>query len=133
MGKVYVKENETETQALERKKKEYLAFIVRHMQIFCPKEVVDTFSAPTFEEFAKRGVELLQEHKDSTKVNLKLIPDADLEYSTFPNFPSYIEKHVEGEEPKLKFSQWEVDNRLKPYEVKKGLATENSSSLGDLV
>ena len=103
------------------------------MQIFCPKEIVDTFSANTFEDFAKRGVELLNEHKNSTKVNLKLIPDADLEYSTFPNFPSYIEKYVEGEEPKLKFSQWEVDNRLKPYEVKRRLATENSSSLGDLV
>jgi len=48
-------------------------------------------------------------------VNLKLLPDAEGKYSEFSNgrFPDYIEEYVEGAEPKLKYTDWELENRFK--------------------
>lgn len=126
LSKVYVRENETDQQALERSRKEALAHIVKHMHIFLDKETVDTFSAPDFKSFVLNASRLLEEHKDSSKINLKLIPDSKLEYSTFGRYPDYIEEYEEGKEPTLQFTSWEIQNRVNPYKN-----SENSSSANE--
>ena len=45
------------------------------------------------------------------KVNLKLIYDTDGQWSVFGKFPDYVEKFVEGQEPKIKYSSYEISNR----------------------
>lgn len=74
------------------------------MQIFLPKQEFETFQAPDFDSFVDRAVGLLNKYKDTAKVNLQLIPDSDLKYATFGNFPNYIEKYTEGQPCTLSFS-----------------------------
>lgn len=129
--KVYVREDETDAQALERSKKDALAHVVKHMNIFLTKEQVDTFSAPDFVSFVRGAAELLEANKDSAKVNLKLIPDNKLEYSTFGRYPDYVEKYTEGAPVGLKFSSWEQANRVDPFNAKSEPAPK--SDLGSVI
>jgi len=57
------------------------------------------------------------ESKKGAKVNIKIVLDAEENFSNVAMF-GFIEKHTDGQEPKLFFSQWEKDNnrskRTKP-------------------
>lgn len=127
-SKVYVRDSETDQQALERSKKEALAHVVKHMNIFMSKEQVDTFSAPDFVSFVKGASTLIDASKDSTKVNLKLIPDNKLEYSTFGRYPDYIEECEEGAPVGIQFTSWEQTNRVNPYNAKLDNSVDSGES-----
>lgn len=57
------------------------------------------------------------ESKKGAKVNIKIVLDADQNFANVAKF-GFIEKHTDGQDPKLWFSQWEKDNdrakRTKP-------------------
>lgn len=57
------------------------------------------------------------ESKKGAKVNIKIVLDADQNFANVAKF-GFIEKHTEGQDPKLFFTTWEKDNdrakRTKP-------------------
>lgn len=73
------------------------------------KEVVENFTAPTFSAFVEGATYLLNMTK-GVKVNIKVVPD--YKEKIFPELPysRFVEKHVVGEEPKLKFSKKDLED-----------------------
>lgn len=140
-----MRENETDLEAFERAQKEFLTFLSKHMHIFLPKELFETFSAPDFNSFIDKAVPLLNQYKDSCLINIQLIPNRDLSGATFSYYPNYIERHTPGQPSKLTYSTWELDNRVKPWNLKQGIGSSNwgagesisptpvSSQLGNLI
>lgn len=114
---------ETQAQAIEREEKLNLSNIAKLMTIFLSKETVETFKASfkgdiVYDDFVTKAIVLLKPKLGTKKVNLKVIYDSDGVYPTLGNFPSgdsaYLEEHVEGQEPTLTYSKYELDNRVKP-------------------
>lgn len=102
---------ETKEQALRREEQSNLAHIVKLMHIFLGQEAINKFPALDYDAFVERAIKELTPKLKNTKVNLKLIFDSENKYSTFGNFPDYIEQHIEGEAPTLTFSKWELEHR----------------------
>jgi len=132
MDKVYPRDGEGPMEAYARSIEEYLAFFVAHMHVFVPEEFTKDFGADSYQEFAAKATELLNKYKDSTFINVKSIPDSNLLYSTFGKYPNYFEKWVEDQEPRLKYSTWELRERIEPWKQKKSIASSGSSDI-DLV
>lgn len=111
--KITPKEGEDMKTALDRVTKQELGHIVKHMHIFLTPQEINSFSAPDFASFATKAAQMLTPKLKDAKVNLKLIYDAKGEFPTFEKvYTTYIEKYVEGQEPTIKFSKWEKENRL---------------------
>ena len=102
---------ETKQQAIEREETQNLAHIVKLLHIYLGDEGISKFPALEYEEFIEKAIKVLTPKLASKKVNLKLIYDSEGMYSVFGNFPDYIEECVEGEEPRIKFTKWELENR----------------------
>lgn len=103
---------ETTDEAMLREGNERLAHIVKLLHIFLSESELANFPRNlNYDQFTDQAIKLLTPKLASKKVNLKLIYDSEGMYSVFGNFPDYIETFVEGEEPKLQFSNWEKENR----------------------
>lgn len=133
MDKVYPRDGEGPMEAYARNIEEYLAFFAKHMHIFVPEEITENFGADSYQEFAKKATELLNKHKDSAYINLKSIPDSNLLYSTFGKYPNYVEKWEEGVPTRLKYSDWELRERVNPWQDKQQLKNGASKDASDLV
>ncbi|WP_333640713.1 hypothetical protein [Mesotoga prima] len=110
----YPKDGETTAQALEREAKRSLSHIVKLMSIFLTENDIKAMPALDYDPFIDKAISMLSNKLSTKKVNLKLIYDSDGVYSTFGNFPDYIEEYVEGQEPTLQYSKWELENRCTP-------------------
>lgn len=111
--KITPKDGENIQEALKRRETEDLAHIVKHMHIFLTPEEFNTFSAPDFVSFCKKAETLLTPKLTTKMVNLKLIFDAN-GYSTFGRYPDYIQEYVEGQDPTLTYTKYELENKVKP-------------------
>lgn len=102
---------ETVAEAIAREERSTLAHIAKVVHIFAGKEALDNFPELDFNSTVKRALEIVQPLLASKQVNLKTIYDSEGVYSTFGNFPDYIEEYVPEQEPKLFYSKWEKENR----------------------
>lgn len=110
--KVWPKDGETKVEAFERSQKEALAHVVKHLHIFLPEKDFNKFEAENFEQFVEKAAKVLPKHLESKTVNLKLIYDKDGVYSTFGNYPDYIEEWSADQKCGLFYTKWERENRL---------------------
>lgn len=69
---------------------------------------------PEYLDVARKIAAKLNPVLSRKTVNLKLIADSEGKYSTFSKgkFPDFIEEYVEGAEPKLKYSAYELGKGL---------------------
>lgn len=104
---------ETPAQATARSERENLRHVVKLLHIFAGEESLATVSGDYPQMMAKAAA-LLNKLAPTKKLNLKLIYDSLGVYSSFGKFPDYVEQHIEGEEPKLQFTPWELLNRVEP-------------------
>ena len=118
---------ETKQQAIEREEASNLSHIVKLLHIFLGEEGVAKFPALEYDDFVEKAASVLNPKFASKKVNLKLIYDGDGSYSTFGNFPDYIEEWT-GSPATLKYSKWELENRLQKKEV---VAPVRATNLAD--
>jgi len=118
---------ETTAQALTREEGARLAHIVKLLHIFLGEEGLAKFPALDYEPFVDRAIKELTPKLSTKKVNVKLIYDSDGMYSVFGNFPDYIEEYVENQAPKLKYSKWELENRV----THKAATPTSNTSLAD--
>lgn len=102
---------ETKQEAIEREETQNLAHIVKLLHIFVGEEGIAKFPALEYDDFVEKAIKVLGPKFPTKKVNLKLIYDSEGIYSVFGNFPDYIEEYVEGQEPRIKFTKWELENR----------------------
>lgn len=107
---------ETAAEALAREERENMRLIVKLLHIFLGEEGL-TVGASSYEEFMAKAAAILNQKASSKKLNLKLIYDSAGVYSTFGNFVDYVEEYVEGQEPTLHFTPWELANRMERKEV----------------
>lgn len=122
--------DETSEETIRRGESNLLIHIVKLMHIFLGKEELEKFPELDFEPFVSQAIKLLTPKLSTKKVNLKLIYDSEGLYSTFGNFPDYIEECVPNQEPNLKYSPWEKDNRC-TYKGDKEIE-DNSADLRSL-
>lgn len=106
-------DGETVAEAITREIDRNLKHVVRMMDIVLGDEVVSGFEAPDYDSFMAKAAEALNANKGYL-VNLKVIPDRNNKWPDLGYYPSYVEKHVPGEEPSLKFSAKELE-RLEQY------------------
>lgn len=122
---------ETTNEAKFREEASNLTHVVKIMHIVLGEKAIMELPELEYTAFLKKAETLLTPKVlEKVRVNLKLIYDADGQYSVFGNFPDYIELHVPNEEPKLSFTKWELANRLTKKEVK---ASNTSTSREDLL
>lgn len=108
----YPKDGETKDEAIKREELSNLSHVVKIVHIFLGNEVLAALSAEDYQSLMTKLVaKLTPEVLGKKKVNLKLIYDSDGQWSVFGNFPDYVEECIPGEQPKLKFSPWELSNR----------------------
>jgi hypothetical protein len=69
---------------------------------------VDRIPKPSYMVYAKAMHKYI-ESKKGCKVNIKLLLDKDQNYVNMASF-NFIERHVDGFDPKLKFTTWEINN-----------------------
>lgn len=100
---------ETKQEAIEREEQSNLAHIVKLVHIFGGDQALQKLGGD-YDEFIDKAIKMLKPLLPTKKVNLKLIYDSEGIYSKFGTFPDYVEEYVEGQEPRLKFNKWELDN-----------------------
>lgn len=108
---------ETVQEAVVRETRQNLSHLATVVNIFLTEDERTALKAglaktPEYQDVVEQIAKKLNPTLDRKRVNLKLIADSERKYSTFGNFPDYVEEYVEGAEPKLKYS---------PYEVTQGL------------
>lgn len=132
--KIFQNDGESEAEARKRDLNDRLVHIAKFLHIFKGEEVTKTLQAPTFAEYAERAAEMLNEAKNTATLNLKLIYDKEGRYSTFGRFANYVEKYEEGKEPRIKFSDWEIENRSKKSaSIDDDIDEPSANSVGNLV
>lgn len=115
-----VPSGQTLEQAFTKEVQDRVDKLVQYMQVFMSDDELAAISTQMsavgidrgFEVLAKKAVEILPSRLHSAKVNIKLIPDKDLKWPEFPRYPLYVEKFVEGQEPTLKYTTWELETRI---------------------
>lgn len=112
-NKIYVKQDETFEEAVKRDTLDRLEHLVSLVEVAWDKEVAEGIQAGSFKEFCEIVLELVNK-KEGMKINVKLIYDKAGDYSEFPYFTPYLEKHVEGQKPTLRFSKYELEKRMTP-------------------
>lgn len=113
INRITPEDGETIVDALARRERDEFTHLVKHMRIFMTPEEINTFVAPDLRTAAVKVQAILTPRLGTKKVNLKVVLDKNNEYSEVPkqSFSNYIEEYVEGQEPTLKFSDWELKNR----------------------
>jgi hypothetical protein len=103
------KEGETVTEAIQREQERNARILTEVMYAVLDKEIVDNFSAPTYQAFVDGAVFYLNPKKGAS-VNLKVIPD--YKEKKYPELPlrNFVEAHVTGQAPSLKMSKKELDD-----------------------
>jgi hypothetical protein len=100
---------ESLTDALLREQKRNLGVLVHVMSALLPKEVVDSFEAPTYDAFVKQASSLLGAQRGA-EINLKVVPDnKEGKYPDIPSYPGFMEKHISGVQTSLKYSKKELE------------------------
>lgn len=112
-NKIYVRDGEEFEEAVERDTIDRLDHIVSLVEVLHGQEVAENLEAKTFLEFCEK-TKTLCNGVIGTRVNVKLIYDKAGDYSEFPYFPPYLERYVEGQEPTLKFTKYELEKRMTP-------------------
>ncbi len=74
------------------------------------EDAVENLTGSDLKELARSTKTLVMPVKDTAFLNLKVISTEDGKYADISNFPGYLERFVEGQEPKLKFSPKEIKN-----------------------
>lgn len=124
-------EGETPEQALQREVNSKLAHVVKIMKCFISEKEAE-ISAGSFGEFCQIAKAKIEKTAYKNQpLYLKVIYDKEGLFPQFPNFPNYIQKQVEGQECKVKMSNWELENRCTPaqiVEAPKGNNTLNSDT-----
>lgn len=105
---------ETTDEAITRETRQNLGHLAALTNIFLEDEEKDSLKAslakkPAYEDVVRTIAAQLNPVLDKYHVNLKLIPDSEGKYSTFPKYAyaKYIERYEEGVEPTLEFSEYE--------------------------
>lgn len=111
---------ESTEEAIIREERDKAAVLSKLVKIFEAPRVI----SENYFDYVEKCVKALTPRLSKAKVNLKLIYDADFKFSRVPNW-SFIEKYVEGEEPTLAYSEWELANRVTKPEPK----TSNSHDI----
>jgi hypothetical protein len=114
--RVNPRDNQTAEEAFQAEVKDRVERLTQYPQIYFEKEELSKLSqgVGSFEALAKRVQDALTPKLATQTVNIKTIPNKDLKYPEFPRYPLYVEKYVEGQEPTLKYSKWELNNRVLP-------------------
>jgi len=106
---------ETEEEAKTREEKSAITHIVKLLHIFLGAEKLNKISGNTYQEFMENAAKALTPAVLSSRlVNLKLMYDGEGVYAVFGNYPDYVEEHIPGQAPTLKYSKWELENRTTP-------------------
>lgn len=113
---VRVRDGESLVNAQIRDSKERVEPITDLIEILAP-EVYNSESFPSefpreYKAYLAKAVDIINKHKDTATVNIKLIPDKTLQYSEFPNFGTWVTKYEEGKPHNLSYSKWELENRV---------------------
>lgn len=133
--KVWKNDGETPAQAVERKSKQIIDHIVKHLSCFYDEDEIATMSAPSL----RATVEMFREKvllKNKTHfVNLKLVPSKDGQWANFGSYPNYIEPWKEGKKCGLYFTKYEK-NLIEELETKNQIldeTQEEGSPASDLI
>jgi hypothetical protein len=111
-----VKEGETKEEARSREANDALSHIVLVTDLLLAGKDAD-IEAKTFDEFVKKAEDKTAKVRDNQPLRIKVIYDSDGVYSDLPRFANYLERQIEGVAPKLRFTKWELENRMTPAKV----------------
>lgn len=126
------KKTETTDQATEREGTARLMHLLRIADLLGLKDQVKQLPPMGYDALINRVIDIVTPGLANTRFNLKLIYDSEGMYSTFGNFPDYIELHKEGVTPSLQYSKWEKENRCERKEKSTDSKSDNSKELDDL-
>lgn len=112
--KIYPRDGESDQEAAKRDKMERLDHLNEVLEIFLTKEEFNSFEAPTYDAYVNKAISSLPDEVLSSKtVNIKLLPDSTGLYSEFSRFAGgNIEECKKGQPSSLKYSKWELENRI---------------------
>ena len=128
----FPRKEETPADAEKRQELENLEFIVNTVVAIAGEEALSTINASTYDGMVDKAIALIEKNKAKHLVNLKVIYDSKGAYTETPTSGS-IERYEEGVEPALKFSNWEMTNRMTRKEQLTNANKEfdlNSETLG---
>lgn len=112
LDKTSARGEKTVEQVYEENVQNRLKQITQYLRAFLTDDELAKFSAESFSEYAKKAAQVLNARLNNATLNVKLIKTADLMFSDFPFYPPYAEKYVEDQPSTLKFSAWELQNRM---------------------
>lgn len=102
-------EGETIAEALQREQERNARILTEVMYAVVDKDVVDNFSAPTYQAFVEGAVYYLNQKKGAL-VNLKVVPD--YKEKIYPELPyrNFVEAHIPEQPTTLKMSKKEQED-----------------------
>lgn len=131
-SKPQIDKGETVQQAKDREIARNLSHVTQLLQAFLGTEFAAEFGASSYDAYLASAIAVLSPFKGS-KVNLKVVPDRTGAYPDLPSYGTYVEKHIPGEESKLKFKPAEQESIIKAEgESRKGTGSM-SEEVGSLI
>lgn len=106
----YPQDGETSEDAKLREERENLRIIAALLKIFLSPEEKESFPKLEYDKFIDKAIAVLTPKLKYKTVNIKVVYDSKGEYTELSRYDA-IEAYVEGEEPTIKFSDWELQNR----------------------
>lgn len=122
------KENETVSDALQREQERNARILSEVMYAVMDAEIVDAFTAPTYQAFVDGALFYLQQKKGAL-VNLKVVPD--YKEKKYPDLPlsSFVEKHVPGTPTTFTFSKGQQGDIAKMLAQREDTPASDDSDL----
>lgn len=115
-GQAFPFDGETKEEAAKREERDFIVTLSTHLSAVLTTEEALNFSADNIQDLINKTTNILNQRKDKAFYNVKVRYNKDLMYSEFPGRgKQWFEPYKEGEPTKLKFSPWEIKNRVNKF------------------
>jgi len=104
------RDGESLEEAKVRDEQERLGVITDVLSIV--SDNLDDFSAPTYDQYMLKAKQEIMSNLADVRFNIKLIPTKNGKYSEFPRYGKWITEYSEDKPHGLKYSKWELENRV---------------------
>lgn len=109
----YPEPGESVADAIIREEKLNLTHLIKLLHIFLGRDSLKGISGD-YDSMVTKISKQLSSVLSTKTVNLKVIYDSKGQYSDLGKYCDYVEEYVEGQEPTLKFTEYESKNRVTP-------------------
>lgn len=124
--------DETPDMAQKRQEMENLEFTLGLLVALSGEEALENVNGVDYNAIMLKAVALIDKNKGRYTLNLKIVYDYKGAYTELPTFGS-IERYEEGVAPKLKFTDKELETRMKRKEnLNSANKTSDNDYLADL-